>query len=140
MPHHHLMFGSAVPPLAQAVLEAFSEGVLVFDGTGRLLHANGPARGVVERLRPDELRGRLAALGARAAPLRAGPEELGEAVFLPANGAATLAERERQAILQTLEHNGWKLAETARQLGISRTTLWRRLRAYGLSREARRSA
>src|SRR6266581_1912430 len=42
------------------------------------------------------------------------------------------AERERQAILDTLESTHGKLAETARRLGISRTTLWRRLRAYGL--------
>jgi transcriptional regulator of acetoin/glycerol metabolism len=91
-------------------------------------------------LSPSEWRGRLAALGAHAAPLRSGPDDLGEAVFLPSNGASTLAERERQAIVQTLESTRWRLAETARQLGISRTTLWRRLKAYGLSREARRSA
>ena len=41
-------------------------------------------------------------------------------------------ERERQAILDTLQVTHGKLAETARRLGISRTTLWRRLRAYGL--------
>jgi transcriptional regulator of acetoin/glycerol metabolism len=59
--------------------------------------------------------------------------ELGEVVFLPeGDGNHTLAERERQAILDTLEATHGKLAETARRLGISRTTLWRRLRAYGL--------
>jgi transcriptional regulator of acetoin/glycerol metabolism len=59
--------------------------------------------------------------------------ELGEAVFLPeGDHGRTLAERERQAILDTLEVTHGKLAETARRLGISRTTLWRRLRAYGL--------
>src|SRR5256884_1759115 len=35
-------------------------------------------------------------------------------------------------IFDTLEVTHGKLAETARRLGISRTTLWRRLRAYGL--------
>ena len=54
-------------------------------------------------------------------------------VFLPdGEHSPTLAERERQAILDTLAVTQGKLAETARRLGISRTTLWRRLRAYGL--------
>ncbi len=141
MPQQHAMINNpTVPALARAVLEAFPEGVFVFDGAGRLLHANGAAQGVLEEMSSDELRGRLVALGARAAPLHSGPEHLGEAVFLPLNGTSTLAERERQAILQTLEATHWRLAETARHLGISRTTLWRRLKAYGLSREARRSA
>ncbi len=44
----------------------------------------------------------------------------------------TLAERERQAIIDTLQRTSGRLAEAARRLGISRTTLWRRLKAYGL--------
>ncbi|HXV87247.1 MAG TPA: helix-turn-helix domain-containing protein [Gemmatimonadales bacterium] len=53
------------------------------------------------------------------------------------NGLNTLALQERRAILERLESTGWRLAETARQLGISRTTLWRRLRAYGFTAEHR---
>ena len=45
-----------------------------------------------------------------------------------------MAERERRAILQALDETRGRLAETARRLGISRTTLWRRLKAYGLER------
>jgi transcriptional regulator of acetoin/glycerol metabolism len=55
----------------------------------------------------------------------------GEAVFLVGDSAPTLAEQERQAILGALAATGGRLAEAARRLGISRTTLWRRLRAYG---------
>jgi transcriptional regulator of acetoin/glycerol metabolism len=83
----------------------------------------------------SELRPQLVALGGRVASLRAGPTAAAEAVFLPATpGDRTLAERERQAILDMLQGTSGKLAETARRLGISRTTLWRRLRAYGIER------
>ena len=83
---------------------------------------------------------RLVQEGARIEPLRVGGMELGEAAYLPGSEAAgehTLAERERDAILKTLEGTGWKLAESARKLGISRTTLWRRLKEYGLRRDGR---
>jgi transcriptional regulator of acetoin/glycerol metabolism len=126
-----------VPPLARAVMEALADGVVVFDAEGRLLYANGPARGTLGPLGEDDVRARLAALGARAAPLRVGPEQIGEAVFLPTDGPETLAERERRAIVETLRATRWRLAEAARRLGISRTTLWRRLKAYGLSRTER---
>src|SRR5438309_11097084 len=129
----------AVAPLGQAVLETFGEGVVVFDPYGRMLYANQRARRVIEGLgdgathRGDHLRERLVAFGGRARTLKQGSMELGEAVFLPeGDHGRTLAERERQAILDTLEVTHGKLAETARRLGISRTTLWRRLRAYGL--------
>ena len=69
-----------------------------------------------------------------------GGSKLGEAVYLPSSEAVqgqTLAERERDAIIRTLDSTGWKLTESARRLGISRTTLWRRLREYGLERDGR---
>jgi transcriptional regulator with PAS, ATPase and Fis domain len=125
--------------LGQAVLESFGEGVAVFDPTGRMVYANQRARKVLDSLgdpaflRGGALRERLVALGGRARPLKQGTADLGEAIFLAeSEDAKTLAERERQAILDTLEQTGGKLAETARRLGISRTTLWRRLRAYGI--------
>lgn len=126
---------ASVPPLARAVMDALADGVVVFDSQGRLLYANEPARGALGPLGERDLRDRLSALGARAAPLRVGPEQLGEAVFLPMDGGpSTLAERERRAIVETLQATRWRLAEAARRLGISRTTLWRRLKTYGLSR------
>ncbi len=130
----------AFAPLGQAVMETFNEGIAIFDAYGRLLYANQRARRVIEALdgtggaqRGDGLREKLVAFGGRARPLKQGSAELGEAVFLPdSESGRTLADRERQAILDTLEITHGKLAETARRLGISRTTLWRRLRAYGL--------
>jgi transcriptional regulator of acetoin/glycerol metabolism len=119
--------------VGRAVLESLDQGIAVFDARGRLLFANPGARralGGENGAAPDPRRALLAQHG-RAVPLRDGEMELGEVVFLAGDGAATLAEQERQAILGALAATGGRLAEAARRLGISRTTLWRRLRTYG---------
>lgn len=121
----------AFSPLVRAVIDSVSEGIVVFDPQGRLLYANTSARRVIDGQNGD-VRHRLQSLGARFAPLKSGTQSLGEAAILPATGPLTLADRERQAIAETLHDTSGKLAETARRLGISRTTLWRRLKAYGL--------
>jgi transcriptional regulator of acetoin/glycerol metabolism len=127
------------------VLDSFNEGVVVFDPQGQLVYSNHPAEEVIHDLGhngprdADALLPQLARKGGRIAPLRVGGLKVGEAVYMPApeGGQRTLADRERQAILVTLEGSGWKLAESARRLGISRTTLWRRLKEYGLHRDGR---
>ena len=134
---------SVFSPLARALLDGFTEGVVVFDPQGKVVYANGPARNslapVVDLSLPaHELMPRLAELGGRVRPLRIGELNLGEAMFVPIEeGPTTLAEREKDAIVASLESHNWRLAETARHLGISRTTLWRRLKAYGLHRDGR---
>jgi len=136
---------SPFSPLARAVLDSFHEGVVVFDSRGEFLYANETGRLVLDHLGngggrdADSLLPELARLGARLAPIRLNGMKVGQAVFLSdtPSGRSTLADRERQAILQTLETTGWKLAESAKRLGISRTTLWRRLKGYGLHRDGR---
>jgi len=122
---------AAFSPLARAVIDSGNEGVVIFDQQGRVLYANAAARRTIDGQNGD-VRNRLQSLGARFATLKNGAQSLGEAAILPQAGASTLAERERQAIADTLQDTSGKLAETARRLGISRTTLWRRLKSYGM--------
>jgi transcriptional regulator of acetoin/glycerol metabolism len=133
---------SVFSPLARVLLDGFSEGVIVFDAQGRVMYANQQAREALKAFdlsaEARDLLPQLSALGGRLRPLRVGQLELGEAMFIPGvAGPATLAEREKEAIVKMLDANSWKLADTARHLGISRTTLWRRLKAYGLHRDGR---
>jgi len=121
----------AFSPLVRAVIDAVSEGIVVFDQQGRLLYANTSARRAIDGQNGD-VRHRLQIMGARFASLKNGAQSLGEAAILPSSGPLTLADRERLAITETLQDTSGKLAETARRLGISRTTLWRRLKSYGL--------
>lgn len=144
MPEYNSSNGtpSVFSPLAKALLDGFSEGVIVFDAEGKVLYANWQARNTLSdtdlKDGAGDLMPRLAAIGGRLRPLRVGSLEVGEAMFIPGSeGPTTLAEREREAIVRTLDTHNWKLAETARELGISRTTLWRRLKAYGLHRDGR---
>jgi PAS domain-containing protein len=139
------LIASAAPlsPLARVILDSLSHGLVLFDTQGRLLYANGAARtalqeyGDIAGQRLEALRPRFASLGARITPLRSGATEFGLLVHLSPERAATLAERERRAIVEMLDGTSGRLAETARRLGISRTTLWRRLKAYGLQPNGR---
>lgn len=66
------------------------------------------------------------------------PESLSEdnittpSLTLAGSRRMTLAELEKQAILLALERNSWKKMKTCRELGISKDTLRRKLRSYGL--------
>lgn len=137
---------SVFSPLAKTLLDSFTEGVVVFDAQGKVMYLNQPAREAlgtsIDLTQPaSELMPTLAELGGRLSTLRVGGLELGEAVFLPRHeGPTTLAEKEKDAIVRTLDAHEWRLAETAKHLGISRTTLWRRLRSYGLHQDGRTRA
>jgi len=64
------------------------------------------------------------------------PEHIvrGETPFEESHGPAS---EERRAIYGALEATGWNKGEAARRLGLSRTTLWRRMRDLGI-RDPRR--
>jgi two-component system response regulator HydG len=62
-------------------------------------------------------------------------QDLSLGIPLPDTGSdtgMTLKELEQRYILAALERKGGNQAETARELGIGRNTLWRRIKEYGL--------
>jgi two-component system response regulator AtoC len=56
--------------------------------------------------------------------------------FLPANNGhwSTLEEQEKDYIQKVLEHTNHQVGESARILDLPRTTLWRKMKRYGLSK------
>ncbi|MFI5206865.1 MAG: helix-turn-helix domain-containing protein [Gemmatimonadales bacterium] len=119
-------------------LDAVTDAVLVCDRQGLVLHANRQARelfGAVPSSRAEVMRHPQGAAAKE-------QQVSGTAVVVIPRFRPTLslAERERQAIELALSESGWQLAVAARRLGISRTTLWRRLKQYGLARPTRLAA
>ena len=47
-------------------------------------------------------------------------------------GIQSLEELEKVAILEALDRCRWNISEVGRQLGIGRTTLYRKLRKHGI--------
>ncbi|WP_273821611.1 sigma-54-dependent Fis family transcriptional regulator [Pseudomonas asplenii] len=52
-------------------------------------------------------------------------------------GAHPLEDAERLALLHALEQQRWHMTNTAGQLGVSRNTLYRKLRKHGIARQER---
>ena len=46
----------------------------------------------------------------------------------------SVEEAERAAITEALVRNGWAITRTAQRLGISRKSLWEKMRRYGIER------
>ena len=65
------------------------------------------------------------------APLRAAVEEE-ETPWIPMPLADALREPERRIILKALKANDWNRQQTADDLGINRTTLYKKMKALGL--------
>jgi DNA-binding NtrC family response regulator len=68
-----------------------------------------------------------------------GPREFGAsdteplATFGQVSLKESLEEYEKNLLFETLEHHGWRIAETAESLGISRKNLWEKMKRYGIS-------
>ena len=65
------------------------------------------------------------------------PED--EKLWLPEaelENSSTLKENEKIQIIKTLKKNKWNYTKYAEELGVSRTTLWRRMKEYGLREDS----
>ena len=101
----------------------------------------GVTRGALDRLTAHSWPGNVRELQnvlEHAIVLSAGPfiriEDIAraiDAIAIPDPEPEVPTERER--VLAALDENRWRLGEAAATLGISRTTLWRRLKKLGLS-------
>jgi DNA-binding NtrC family response regulator len=94
-----------------------------------LLSNNG--RITLAELPPEVVRPAAPAVVVSSATQSAAVEDLNHAAF---SAPASLREVERQQILAALEQTGWHRGKTAEVLGISPSTLYRRLRDYNLER------
>jgi DNA-binding NtrC family response regulator len=68
------------------------------------------------------------------APAVAGGNDSAVPLAAVPSASGSLREVERQQILAALEQTGWHRGKTAEILGISPSTLYRRLRDYDLER------
>ena len=78
------------------------------------LVTNVAGRAPIPIIRPVDLPARLREAGGHRAPLK------------------TSAEQQRELLLEALRRCFYNKAETARALGISRTTVYTRMRKYGI--------
>ena len=129
--------GTSPPELEQLALDALKS--YSWPGNVRQLK-NTLERAVIlsnnGKITVNELPPEVVRPGATAAPVFSAPMQTGTADYgVNAAGApAPLRDVERQQILAALEKTGWHRGKTAEMLGISPSTLYRRLRDYNLER------
>jgi hypothetical protein len=131
----------ALSPLVRAVLDDYHDEIIVLDADRRIVYLNTRARAAHQGpsgAPPDgaALRSSVLAQGGEAVPLTVAGVLMGEVLLAPQADTRSWAHLEREAIRETLARTGGKLGETARQLGISRTTLWRRMKGRPSERDA----
>jgi len=120
-----------LPPILCALLDWRDEEIVVFGIRRDTLHVNLAARSTLPPPPMDdsaELRAHFVARGGEAVPLQVSERVLGEMIIVRRPTGRTWAEQEREAIREALQRTRGSRVDAARRLGISRTTLWRRMR------------
>lgn len=121
--------------IVRALLDARDEDVVIFGVRGDIVYLNAaaeaarPPASLTPFVDPRRFREQLMARGGRVVPLRSDGKAQGEMIVVPRPQPRSWAEQERETIHVVLHETGGRRLEAARRLGISRTTLWRRLRA-----------
>ena len=88
-----------------------------------------------QTLQPEDLPPEIQEGASRAGPGDGAPARLAPRPGSPPaglRGDVAVSEAERDALVRALEAHRWSRQETAQALGLSRSTLWRRMRALGL--------
>lgn len=122
-------------PLARAFLEG--EGLLFdSDCEGRLVSHDWP--GNIRELRAVVLRAATIARAQNRIVIASDDIELLEPNSLArlaeaSEGRATLFDLEREFIRRALERTGWAKSQAAKELGIARSTLFDKMRRYGIA-------
>jgi DNA-binding NtrC family response regulator len=117
-----------------AALDVVDDGLVVCSPGGLVVYANRAARAALQVV-PGQSRRDDVVEAAGAMVVR--EQLVGGGIVLVLGrpkSVVPLAEGERVAIEVALRDSNWQLSLAARRLGISRTTLWRRLKSYGLRR------
>jgi transcriptional regulator with PAS, ATPase and Fis domain len=125
--------------LLKAALDAIEDAVVVCSPGGLVVYANRAARTAMQIV-PGTMHREDVVAVVQPATVREQVVSGGTVLVLGRSASVVpLAEGERLAIEGALRDTNWQLSLAAQRLGISRTTLWRRLKSYGLRRPASHS-
>ena len=124
--------GLEVTPEAQALLERYDYPGNVRELENAIQHAVAVSEG--KRIHAEDLPAAVRAR--RLLPTRSAPGTVADAAPRsdPSRDTWSLADIEKEHIQRVLSLHRGNATTAARQLGISRTTLWRKLKEYGLRR------
>ena len=104
------------------------------DAVARLMEHDYPGniRELENLIEHAAIRSRDGTIRGRDLPLPTGAPEAPQAQLFQIH--SPLESLERDLILKMLEANDWKINKTAERLGISRVTLWRKMKEYGIQK------